>query len=74
MTLRVELPDDVAARVIAAASARGVSAETFVIEAVEAYLPCRSAPTEQRPRRLALTGVGESEDGLLSHREPFREL
>lgn len=73
MPLRVELPHELAEHVLAAASARGVSVEAVVIAAVEAYLPQRlRAP--QRPRRLALAGIGESEDGELSQREPFSDL
>lgn len=38
MTLPLDLPDDIARRVQQAASARGVSPERVVIEAVEAQL------------------------------------
>ncbi len=74
MALPVELPDDVAARVLAAASVRGVSVDAVVIEAVEAFLARRSPEVSALPRRLALAGIGESEDGLLSQREPFGDL
>ena len=73
MPLPVELPPELAERVFAAASARGVSVGAYVIEAVEAYLPPRPQPL-QGPRRLALAGIGKSEDGRLSQREPFGDL
>lgn len=63
--MRVDLPDELAERVNLAASARGVTAEVIVAEAVAQALP---NPTAGRPRRrLALAGIGKSESGL-SHR------
>lgn len=64
--MRVDLPDELAARVNLAASARGVTAEVIVAEAVAQALPNPTAPGGPR-RRLALAGIGKSESGL-SHR------
>jgi len=64
MTMPVELPDDVARRVRAAAAARGVRPEQLVIEAVEAELgPGRPmsasnplAPAHEELRQMAFDG------------------
>jgi len=51
-----------------AALARGVAADVIVSEAVDHALPAALASEVPQPRRrLALTGIGESESGL-SHR------
>ncbi len=65
MSLRVDLPDELAERVTLAASERGVPADVIVAEAVAKAFPEKATP---RPRRhLALAGIGESENGL-THR------
>lgn len=64
MTMPVELPDEVARRVRAAAAARGVRPEELVIEAVEAeYGPGHServdnplASAREEIRRMAFDG------------------
>lgn len=48
MSLTVELPDEIAARVRAVAADRGVSADQIVAEAVSAQLPEEEAPDEPR--------------------------
>jgi hypothetical protein len=64
MTMPVELPDEVARRVKAAAAARGVRPEQLVIEAVEAKLGSTDAAPAGNPfelvrdelRRMAFDG------------------
>jgi predicted transcriptional regulator len=65
--MRVDLPDELAERVNLAASARGVTAEVIVAEAVAQVLPNPALPVDGPRRRLALAGIGKSESGL-SHR------
>jgi hypothetical protein len=55
MSLTVHLPDELADRLTAAASARQVSPEQVALEAIEAALPAR--------RRLSFSGIGRSGDG-----------
>lgn len=65
----VDLPDDIARRLRAAASARGVRPEQVVIEAVEAQLRAAAAPQAENPfatvttelRRMAFDGSLRSE-------------
>jgi predicted transcriptional regulator len=66
MTVTVPLPDDLAARLAAAAAERGITPEELLVEAVEAHLP--------RPR--SFVGIGASGRGDLSerHTEIRREL
>lgn len=59
MALTVQLPDEIAARVQAAAADRGVSADEVVVEAVRAQLPGHET-------LKAFIGVGASGD-----RRPF---
>ena len=48
MSLRVDLPDELAERVTLAASERGVPADLIVAEAVAKALPEKSAPRSKR--------------------------
>jgi hypothetical protein len=71
VSLVVHLPEDLAARVEAAAAQRGVSAEDFVAEAVAAHLPAADDdPLE------AFIGSGSSGRGDLArrHRQIRAEL
>ncbi len=72
MSLVVHLPEDLAARVEAAAAQRGLSAEEVVAEAVAAHLP---APDTDDPLE-AFIGSGSSGRGDLArrHREIRAEL
>ncbi len=49
MVLPVELPDDIASRLTAAATARGVRPEQMVIEAVEAQLQATERDQTENP-------------------------
>jgi hypothetical protein len=75
MSMTVNLPDDVAARLAAEAARRGVSVEELVAEAVTAHFP--AAPPEQPARRrLSFIGIGASGGGenvAERHREIIRE-
>jgi predicted transcriptional regulator len=55
VSLTVHLPDELADRLTAAASARQVSPEQVALEAIEAALPAR--------RGLSFSGIGRSGDG-----------
>jgi hypothetical protein len=71
VTLVVNLPADLAARVEAAAAQRGVSAEDVVAEAVAAHFPADDSDTLE-----AFIGSGSSGRGDLArrHREIRAEL
>jgi hypothetical protein len=66
VSVRVELPDDVADRLAAAAQARGVSVDELAAEAITAHLP---APP-------SFIGIGHSGRGDLGarHKEIRHEL
>lgn len=49
MTMPVDLPDEVARRVRAAASSRGVRPEQIVVEAIEAQLGHGAGSDEENP-------------------------
>lgn len=62
MAMRVELPDDVAARIAELARARGVSPDQVAAEVLGAHLP-------RRPKRpLTFIGLGRSGRHDLSER------
>jgi hypothetical protein len=61
MAMVIPLPDEAAARVSAAAAARGVSV-VEIVEELTTTLPA-SAPTAPR-RHLALAGIGATEHGI----------
>lgn len=60
--MTVNLPDELAARLTAEATRRGISPEQVALEAIEARLPAAAA---QRPprRRLAFAAIGASTSG-----------
>ncbi len=68
MSLVVRLPEDLTARVEAAAAQRGVSPEQIVAEAVAAHLP---APGDTDPLD-AFIGSGSSGRGDLARRHGAR--
>jgi hypothetical protein len=72
VSLIVHLPEDLAARVEAAAAQRGVSAEQFVAEAVAAHLP---GPDDEDPlERFIGSGSSGRDDLGRRHREIRAEL
>jgi hypothetical protein len=60
MSVTVELPDDVLAKLTAEAARRGVSIDVVIAE-LAARLPAPSAPA--RGRRAAFAGIGASSTG-----------
>lgn len=62
MAMRVELPDDVAARVAEVARARGISADQVATEVLRAHLP------RQLKRPFTFIGLGRSGRRDLSER------
>ena len=65
MSMSVELPDGLAAKVATEASKRGVTPDAIVVEAVEhALAPPSSHAISGGRRRLALSGIGSSTFGL----------
>lgn len=63
MSLSVDIPEPLAARIAEAAARRGVSPAEVVAELVAAHL---AEPTEERParRRLSFAGIGASSSGV----------
>jgi predicted transcriptional regulator len=62
MSMTVNLPDDLAARVAAEAERRGVSVEHLVAEAIASLFPA-AVPQAQPKRRLAFGAIGASTSG-----------
>ncbi len=58
----MHLPEDLAARVEAAAAQRGVSAETVVAQAVAAHLPAQHDDDDDTDPLEAFIGSGDSGD------------
>ncbi|MDJ0770489.1 MAG: hypothetical protein QNJ12_16975 [Ilumatobacter sp.] len=65
MSMTVNVPDDVARRLEAAAAARGVTVEELAAEVLTQNAPAVEAAP--RRRRLGFVGIGASEHGI-SHR------
>jgi plasmid stability protein len=65
MSLIVNVPDEVARRLEAAAAARGVTVEEFAAEVLAENTP--AVGEASRRRRLGFVGIGASEQGI-SHR------
>ena len=66
VTVAVNLPDDLAVRLAAAAERRGIGVDEIAAEIVDAGLP-RDPAQPDGPgarRRLAFSGVGASTDSL----------
>lgn len=70
VSMTVDLPDELAARIARVAAARGMSPETLVVEAVEAHLPepvnsgGADVSGDATPRRrFAFVGGGDSGPG-----------
>ena len=61
MPLLVNVPDDVAPRLRAAAAANGVSVDEFVTALLIKSVPEVADASERR--HLAFVGIGDSEDG-----------
>jgi hypothetical protein len=68
VSLVVHLPEDLAARVEAAAAQRGVSAEQVVAQAVAAHLPAQHGDDDTDPLE-AFIGSGDSGDPTLAARD-----
>ncbi len=62
MSMAVNLPDELAARLAAEAARRGVSPEQVAMEAIEARLPAAGSSPGRR-RRLAFAAIGASTSG-----------
>jgi plasmid stability protein len=58
MTVSVNLPDDLAARLVAEASRRGRDIDDVAAELLEQQLP--GVPESSGPRRLSFAAIGES--------------
>ena len=65
MSLTVNVPDDVARRLVAAATARGVTVEELAAEVLTDHVP--DVGTAPRRRQLSFAGIGASRLGI-SHR------
>ncbi len=64
VTITVHLPDELAARLAAAAARRGVGVGVVATELVSAGLADTEDPAEARPmRRLSFAGIGASATG-----------
>ena len=62
MSVTITLPADLAARIAAEATRRGVSVDELVVEALDAALPT-GTPQRSPKRRLAFGGIGASTSG-----------
>lgn len=60
MSVSVHLPEELAARLAAEASRRGVSVDELTIELLADRLPAEAG---RGPRRLAFAGIGASTSG-----------
>jgi plasmid stability protein len=71
MSLLVNVPDDVARRLRAAAAANGVSVDEFVTAVLINSVPEVADASERR--RLAFVGIGDSEQGTTHRIEALLE-
>jgi len=62
MSMTLNVPDDVARRLEAAAAARGVSVDELATEVLIDNVPEVASTTERR--HLAFVGIGSSEHGI----------
>ncbi|MDP9072705.1 MAG: hypothetical protein M3N98_00790 [Actinomycetota bacterium] len=69
MSLVVHLPEDLAARVEAAAAQRGVSADAVVAQAVAAHLPAQHGDDDDTDPLEAFIGSGDSGDASWAARD-----